>query len=175
MSNRSREADTTDHRSDSAGRTDGKLLAPDTRTALRALADRIDERAGALPIGPARHHARRAAVAARGVADEDAQLGARRVAVGELVTELRTAAARNALPVRPAPTPVRGRVATDPRGERRHLRVSGERERRCRATTRAVDRTGRSTPRPGPAAPRPAAVVSRPSERLSVEGVYIRS
>ncbi|RCU46827.1 hypothetical protein DU504_05620 [Haloplanus salinus] len=92
MSNRSREADTTDHRSDSAGRTDGKLLAPDTRTALRALADRIDERAGALPIGPARHHARRAAVAARGVADEDAQLGARRVAVGELVTELRTAA-----------------------------------------------------------------------------------
>ncbi len=92
MSNRSREADTTDHHSDSAGRTDGKLLAPDTRTALRALADRIDERAGALPIGPARHHARRAAVAARGVADEDAQLGARRVAVGELVTELRTAA-----------------------------------------------------------------------------------
>jgi hypothetical protein len=70
----------------------GELLSAATADDLRALADRIDDIAGSLPIGPARHHARRAAVAARTTADEDASLAARRVAVGELVTELRTAA-----------------------------------------------------------------------------------
>ena len=90
MSNRSRDADTTDR--DATEPTGGDLLAADTAAALRALADRIDERADSLPIGPARHHARRAAAAARTTASDDAHLGARRAAVGELVTELRTAA-----------------------------------------------------------------------------------
>jgi len=90
MSNRSRDADTTDRDvTDPAG---GEQVAADTAAALRDLADRIDERAESLPIGPARHHARRAAAAARTAADDDAHLGARRAAVGELVTELRTAA-----------------------------------------------------------------------------------
>ncbi|WP_049934987.1 hypothetical protein [Haloplanus natans] len=90
MSNRSRDADTTD--CDATEPTDGDLLAASAAAALRNLADRIDERAESLPIGPARHHARRAAAAARTTADGDAHLGARRVALGELVTELRTAA-----------------------------------------------------------------------------------
>lgn len=92
MSNRSRDADTTDGAPDASGRTGGELLSSDTATDLRDVADRIDGCAESLPIGPARHHARRAAAAARTAADEDAQLVARRVAVGELVTELRTAA-----------------------------------------------------------------------------------
>ncbi|MFB6256335.1 MAG: hypothetical protein ABEH58_06360 [Haloplanus sp.] len=90
MSNQSRDADTTDH--ETTDPADGKQVATDTAAALRDLADRVDERAGSLPIGPARHHARRAAEAARTAADGDAHLGARRVALGELVTELRTAA-----------------------------------------------------------------------------------
>lgn len=92
MSNRSRDVDTTDRDSDLASPTGDELLSADTVADLRALADRIDDLADSLPIGPARHHARRAATAARRTADEDALLGARRVAVGELVTELRTAA-----------------------------------------------------------------------------------
>jgi len=92
MSNRPRATDTTDRDPDTADRTGDELFPSDTASALRTLADRIDDLAGSLPIGPARHHARRAAVAARTTADEDAPLVARRVAVGELVTELRTAA-----------------------------------------------------------------------------------
>jgi hypothetical protein len=90
MSNRSRDVDTTN--CDATGGEGGGPLAADTGTALRDLADRIDDLAGSLPIGPARHHARRAATAARTTADDDANLGARRVAIGELVTELRRAA-----------------------------------------------------------------------------------
>jgi|GEM_PF-3231344 len=90
MSNRSREADQTDR--DSDARTENDPLPPDVAADLRSLADRIDGLAETLPIGPARHHARRAAEAARTTADGDAGLAARRVAVGELVTELRTAA-----------------------------------------------------------------------------------
>lgn len=67
-------------------------LSADTAEALRAIADRIDDLAGSLPIGPARHHARQAALAARTAADGEANPVARRVALGELVTELRTAA-----------------------------------------------------------------------------------
>jgi hypothetical protein len=67
-------------------------LPDDVAADLRALAGRIDEFAGSLPVGPARHHARQAAVAARTAAEGDAPLVARRVALGELVTELRTAA-----------------------------------------------------------------------------------
>lgn len=85
MSNRTREPDTT-------GEAGGDPLSSDTAAALRGLADRIDDCAESLPIGPARHHARRAAVAARTTADDDTNIVARRVAVGELVTELRTAA-----------------------------------------------------------------------------------
>lgn len=59
---------------------------------LRSLADRIDALAETLPLGAARHHARKAAAAARTTADNDTRLIARRAAVGELVTELRTAA-----------------------------------------------------------------------------------
>lgn len=69
-----------------------RRLPPDTADDLRAVADRIDGLAESLPFGPARHHARRAAQAARETADEDRRLAARRVAVGELVTELRRAA-----------------------------------------------------------------------------------
>jgi len=89
MSNRSRDPDAIDRQ---AGQAGDERLSADTAAALRTLADRIDDCAESLPIGPARHHARRAAVAARTTADEDARLVARRVAVGELVTELRTAA-----------------------------------------------------------------------------------
>jgi hypothetical protein len=92
MSNRSREADTPDRAPDASGGTGGELLPSDTVAGLRDVADRIDGCAESLPIGPARHHARRAAVAARRAADEDARLVDRRVAVGKLVTELRTAA-----------------------------------------------------------------------------------
>jgi hypothetical protein len=86
MSNRSRDTDTTDRTGA------GNPLSSDAAAALRELADRIDDCAESLPIGPARHHARRAAAAARTTADEDSNIVARRVAVGELVTELRTAA-----------------------------------------------------------------------------------
>jgi len=99
MSNRPRSADTTDRdrATPSADRgADGSArdnsLPSDTSADLHALADRIDDLAGSLPIGPARHHARRGAVSARTAADGDARLSARRVALGELVTELRTAA-----------------------------------------------------------------------------------
>jgi hypothetical protein len=92
MSNRSRDADTTDRTPDAPGRTGDELLSPDVAGSLRDVADRIDDLAESLPIGPARHHARRAAVAARGVANEDARLVDRRVAIGTLVTALRTAA-----------------------------------------------------------------------------------
>mgnify|MGYP000011753752 CR=1 FL=1 len=68
-----------------------RLPAP-VAGALRSLGDRIDTLADSLPIGPARHHARQAAVATRTAADDDADLVARRVALGELVTELRLAA-----------------------------------------------------------------------------------
>jgi hypothetical protein len=89
--------DTTDDQTsapapDADERVDSRRLPPDSAAALDALADRIDDVAESLPIGPARHHARRAAAAARTTADEDERLVARRVAVGELVTELRTAA-----------------------------------------------------------------------------------
>jgi len=99
MSNRPRSADTTDRDratpstdrgADGSARDDS--LPSDTSADLHALADRIDDLAGSLPIGPARHHARRGAVSARTAADGDARLSARRVALGELVTELRTAA-----------------------------------------------------------------------------------
>lgn len=92
MSNRSREADRTDRTPDASGVTGGELLPSDTVAGLRDVADRIDACAESLPIGPARHHARRAAVAARTTADGDARLVDRRVSVGMLVTELRTAA-----------------------------------------------------------------------------------
>jgi hypothetical protein len=88
MSNRTRAADTTDHDPDAGD----ERLSPDVAAALRDVADRIDGCAESLPIGPARHHARRAAVAARTAVDEEARLVDRRVAIGELVTELRTAA-----------------------------------------------------------------------------------
>jgi len=74
------------------GATDEHRLPSDVATGLRSLADRIDGFADSLPIGPARHHARRAATAARTAADDDADLIARRVALGELVTALRHAA-----------------------------------------------------------------------------------
>lgn len=74
------------------GATDDRRLPSEAADTLRSLADRIDEFAASLPIGPARHHARRAATAARTVTDHDAALVARRVALGELVTELRHAA-----------------------------------------------------------------------------------
>lgn len=89
MSKRSRSSDTTDGDGDTA--TDDHLPS-ETATALGELADRIDALAESFRIGPARHHARGAAVAARTAADGDAPLVARRVALGELVTELRTAA-----------------------------------------------------------------------------------
>ena len=92
MSNRTRAADTAEHDTDTDGRTGDEPLSPDVAVALRDVANRIDGRAESLPIGPARHHARRAAVAARTTADEDARLADRRVAIGTLVTELRTAA-----------------------------------------------------------------------------------
>jgi hypothetical protein len=99
MSDRTRSGETTDRQPAGASAdgspdapADDQRLSPDTATDLRALADRIDDLADSFPIGPARHHARRAATAARRTADGDAPLGARRVAVGELVTELRTAA-----------------------------------------------------------------------------------
>jgi len=92
MSNRSREADTTDRDPDATESTGGERRAPNVTAALRDVADRIDGLADSLPIGPARHHARRAAVAARTTADGDARLVDRRVAVGTLVTALRTAA-----------------------------------------------------------------------------------
>ena len=96
MSDRSRPRETTNR--DPSGTvadsdpTGDERLPADAAADLRTLADRIDDLAGSLPIGPARHHGRRAAVAARTTADENASLAARRVAVGELVTELRTAA-----------------------------------------------------------------------------------
>jgi hypothetical protein len=86
MSKRTRTGETADQP------PDDELLLSDTADDLRTLADRINDLAGSLPIGPARHHARRAAVSARTTADEDASIAARRAAVGELVTELRTAA-----------------------------------------------------------------------------------
>jgi len=88
MSNRTRAGDTTDHDPEAGD----ERLSPDVAAALRDVADRIDGRAESLPIGPARHHARRAAVAARTTADADARLVDRRVAIGTLVTALRTAA-----------------------------------------------------------------------------------
>lgn len=72
--------------------TSGYRLPEDRVEELRALADRIDDLAETLPLGAARHHARKAAEAARTTADNDERLIARRAAVGELVTELRTAA-----------------------------------------------------------------------------------
>jgi hypothetical protein len=92
MSNHSRDADTTDRAPDASGETRGELLPSDTVANLRDIADRIDGRAESLPIGPARHHARRAAVAARTTANQNARLVDQRVAIGELITELRTAA-----------------------------------------------------------------------------------
>jgi hypothetical protein len=95
MSNRSRSGDPTDRDHD-APSTDGVArddpLSADTAEDLQAIADRIDDLAGSLPIGAARHHARQAAMAARTTADGEANPVARRVALGELVTELRTAA-----------------------------------------------------------------------------------
>jgi len=95
MSNRSCAGDPTDRDRDASPTDEAARdhpLSADTAEALRTVADRIDDLAGSLPIGPARHHARRAAVAARTAADGEATLVARRVALGELVTELRTAA-----------------------------------------------------------------------------------
>jgi hypothetical protein len=99
MSDRTRSGDTTDRaQSESAADGDSNELTgddslpSDTAADLRTLADRIDDIAESFPVGPARHHARRAAVAARTAADDDARLVTRRVAIGELVTELRTAA-----------------------------------------------------------------------------------
>jgi len=74
------------------GATDASRLPAPVAGTLRSLADRIDGLADSLPIGPARHRARQAATAARTAADDDADLVARRVALGELVTELRLAA-----------------------------------------------------------------------------------
>ena len=71
---------------------DTDATGADVAERLRAVADGIDDVAESLPIGAARHHARRAAAAARETADDGAPLVARRVAVGELVTELRAAA-----------------------------------------------------------------------------------
>jgi hypothetical protein len=93
MSNRSRSGDPTDRDAPSTDEVARDYpLSADTAESLRAIADRIDGLAGSLPIGAARHHARRAAMAARTAADGEANLVARRVALGELVTELRTAA-----------------------------------------------------------------------------------
>jgi hypothetical protein len=72
--------------------TGDEAVEADVAERLRAVADGIDALAESLPIGAARHHARRAAAAARETADDEAPLVARRVAVGELVTELRAAA-----------------------------------------------------------------------------------
>ncbi|WP_338740312.1 hypothetical protein [Haloplanus salilacus] len=95
MSNRSHSGGPTD-RDRAAPSTDEVArdfpLSADTAEDLRSVADRIDDLAGSLSIGPARHHARRAAMAARTAADGEASLVARRVALGEIVTELRTAA-----------------------------------------------------------------------------------
>ncbi|MFB6156619.1 MAG: hypothetical protein ABEJ34_02100 [Haloferacaceae archaeon] len=73
-------------------RPDDPHLPTEVAADLRRVADRIDEYAGTLPFDAARHHARIAARAAREAADGDAPLPARRAAVGELVTALRTAA-----------------------------------------------------------------------------------
>lgn len=112
MADHSRRSDTTDDGApaETAGSDDGTRaeatepidrpgdaagdspLPPDVAEDLRTVADRIDDYAETLPFGPARHHARIAARAAREAADGDAPLVARRAAVGELVTELRIAA-----------------------------------------------------------------------------------
>lgn len=109
MANRTRSDETADGRagSSSAGATDRDeseggadedaeasdyRLPSDQMETLGDLADRIDALAGTLPLGAARHHARKAAEAARKTADNDSRLIARRAAVGELVTELRAAA-----------------------------------------------------------------------------------
>ena len=105
MANRSRSDDRTDGDAASPeGETDGGTveresdpgsgyrLPPAQVESLRDLADRIDALAETLPLDAARHHARKAAEAARQTADNDARLVVRRAAVGELVTELRSAA-----------------------------------------------------------------------------------
>lgn len=102
MANRTRSDDTADGGTgsssgneagnESINSTDCGRLSPDKVDELRNLADRIDGVAETLPLGAARHHARKAAEAARTTADNDARLIARRAAVGKLVTELRTAA-----------------------------------------------------------------------------------
>ncbi|MFB6281648.1 MAG: hypothetical protein ABEH40_06495 [Haloferacaceae archaeon] len=89
------EADATEDGSGGDGdrsATSGYRLPGERVDDLHGLADRIDDLAETLPLGAARHHARKAAEAARTAADNDARLIARRAAVGELVTELRTAA-----------------------------------------------------------------------------------
>lgn len=97
MADRSRPNDTTDEATPDRETTDerpdrGDRLDPETAAALRAVADEIDAVAETLPFAPARHHARQAAAAARETADPENGLVARRIAVGDLVTELRTAA-----------------------------------------------------------------------------------
>lgn len=107
MADRSRRSDTTDDGTTPAAddadgsdettaptpdRPDDDLLSPEVVDDLRAVADRLDEVADSLPYAAARHHARAAARAAREAADPDGRLVTRRAAVGELVTELRTAA-----------------------------------------------------------------------------------
>lgn len=105
MANRSRSDETADGEAGSLeGETDGGAvegedepdagyrLPPTQVESLRDLAGRIDGLAETLPLDAARHHARKAAEAARRTADNDARLIARRAAVGELVTELRAAA-----------------------------------------------------------------------------------
>jgi hypothetical protein len=100
MANRTRSDDAADGETGASSESDGDergtatdgRLSPEQAEDLRDLADRIDDLAETLPLGAARHHARKAAAAARTTADADARLIARRAAVGELVTELRTAA-----------------------------------------------------------------------------------
>lgn len=102
MANRTRSDDADDGERGTSSEGDGddksgtattdERLPPERAEELRDLADRIDDLAETLPLGAARHHARKAAAAARTTADADARLIARRAAVGELVTELRTAA-----------------------------------------------------------------------------------